>query len=180
MLPGDVERQGFGGALSIGLKNDLRIHRLCEKLGLRCSEQGIGVLTVRMHQTHGQLVVLARNNNRHPLIDLKAGGSLQAIVQALNHVIETTVPAAHAAGGTLVVPGHGRISDHAEVAYYRDMTAIVRDRIQDMIRKKMTLEQIKAARPTRDYDARYGRTTGAWTTDMFVEAAYRSLMAGTN
>ncbi len=75
----------------------------------------------------------------------------------------------------MVVPGHGRIADHAEVVYYRDMLTIVRDRIQDLIEKGMTLDQVQAARPTRDWDARYGRETGAWTTDMFVEAAYRSL-----
>ena len=112
---------------------------------------------------------------RYPLIDLKARGSLQAIVSSLNRLIDLTVPESHGAGGTLVVPGHGRISDHAEVAYYRDMTFIVRDRIEDMIAKGMTLAQVKAARPTRDYDARYGSTTGPWTTDMFVEAAYQSL-----
>ena len=115
----------------------------------------------------------------YPLIDVKAGGSIQSMVQALNRLIETTVPAAHAAGGTLVVPGHGRISDHAEVAYYRDMLTVIRDRIQDGIRRKLTLEQIKASGPTREYDPRYGRSTG-WTTDMFVEAAYRSLTAGTS
>ena len=115
-----------------------------------------------------------------PMIDIKAGGSIQSMVLALNHLIDVTVPEAHAAGGTMVIPGHGRISDHAEVAYYRDMLAIVRDRIQDMIGKKMTLEQIKAAKPARDYEPRYGRTTGGWTTDMFIEAAYRSLMTGTN
>ena len=111
----------------------------------------------------------------YPLLDREAGGSLQAIVDGLNRVIEITVPRANASDGTLVVPGHGRISDHAEVAYYRDMTTIVRDRIQDMIRQKMTLAQVKAARPTRDWDARYGKSAGPWTTDMFVEAAYRSL-----
>ena len=113
----------------------------------------------------------------YPLIDVKAGGSIQSMVQALNRLIEATVPEAHAAGGTLVVPGHGRISDHAEVAYYRDMLTVIRDRIQDGIRRKLTLEQIKASGPTREYDPRYGRSTG-WTTDMFVEAAYRSLTAG--
>ena len=75
----------------------------------------------------------------------------------------------------LVIPGHGRISDHADVTYYRDMITIIRDRMVDMIKNGMTLAQVKAARPTRDYDLRYGKTTGAWTTDMFVEAAYNSL-----
>ena len=111
----------------------------------------------------------------YPRIDAEAGGGLRPIVDGLNRLIEITVPSANASGGTLVVPGHGRISDHAEVAYYRDMTAIIRDRIEDMIRKKMTVAQVKAARPTRDWDARYGTSTGPWTTDMFVEAAYRSL-----
>jgi glyoxylase-like metal-dependent hydrolase (beta-lactamase superfamily II) len=144
---------------------------------------------VIMHQpanTEGNSIVLFRKSDvvsagdlldltRYPLIDIEAGGSLQAIVEGLNRLIEITVPSANASGGTLVVPGHGRISDHAEVAYYRDMPTIVRDRIQDMIRQKMTLAQVKAARPTRDWDARYGKTAGPWTTDMFVEAAYRSL-----
>ena len=68
-----------------------------------------------------------------------------------------------------------RLGDSPDVVYYRDMITIVRDRIQDMIKNGMTLAQVKAARPTRDYDARYGKMTGPWTTDMFVEAAYNSL-----
>ena len=73
------------------------------------------------------------------------------------------------------LPGRGRLSDTADVASYRNMIHIIRDRVQDMIKKGMTLEQVKAARPTMDFDRRYGSTTGAWTTDMFVEAVYRSL-----
>lgn len=111
----------------------------------------------------------------YPMIDLKAGGSINAEVDALNKLIEFAVPSNNAEGGTKVIPGHGRISDHADVTYYRDMITIIRDRIADMIKNGMTLAQVKAARPTRDYDARYGKTTGAWTTDMFVETAYNSL-----
>ena len=111
----------------------------------------------------------------YPVIDVKAGGSIQAVVESLNRLIDITVPGRKSEGGTLVVPGHGRLADQPDVAYYREMVSIVRDRIQDMISRKMTLEAIKAARPTLDYDTRYGRSTGAWTTDMFVEAAYQSL-----
>jgi glyoxylase-like metal-dependent hydrolase (beta-lactamase superfamily II) len=111
----------------------------------------------------------------YPVIDLEAGGSLQAEWQALNALIDVVVPRANAAGGTMVIPGRGGIVDHAEIVYYRDMIAIVRDRILDMIKRGMPLDQAIAARPTRDWDARYGRETGAWTTMMFVEAAYRSL-----
>ena len=111
----------------------------------------------------------------YPVIDVTGGGSIQAIVDGLNRLIDITVPASHAGGGTLVVPGHGRIADHAEVVYYRDMTTIIRDRVADMVKKGMTLAQVKAARPSRDYDARYGKQTGPWTTDMFVEAVYQGL-----
>ena len=57
------------------------------------------------------------------------------------------------------------------------MLTIVKERIQDMVTKKMTLAQVKAARPTFEYDRRYGTTTGSWTTEMFVEAAYNDLSA---
>ena len=67
------------------------------------------------------------------------------------------------------------MSDEHEVVEYRDMVVIVRDRIRALIEKGATLAQVKAARPTADYDARYGATTGRWTTDMFVEAVFRSL-----
>ena len=111
----------------------------------------------------------------YPFIDVKAGGSIDALVQGLNHLIQLTVPDRQSEGGTLVIPGHGRVADQPDVAYYREMVAIVRDRIQDGITRGLTLEQVKAARPTRDWDPRYGKNTGPWTTAMFVEAAYQSL-----
>jgi cyclase len=136
--------------------------------------------------TDGNSIVLFRKSDvvstgdlldltQYPIIDLQAGGSINAIIESLDRVIDITVPSGNAAGGTLVIPGHGRISDHAEVVYYRDMITIIRDRIQDMIKRGMTLDQVKAARPTIDYDARYGNQGGAWTTDKFIEAAYRSV-----
>jgi cyclase len=53
---------------------------------------------------------------------------------------------------------------------------MIHDRIKDLIKKGMTLEQVKAARPTMDFDGRYGSTTGSWTTNMFIEAVYRSVL----
>jgi len=87
------------------------------------------------------------------------------------------IPADHQEGGTMLVPAHGRICDVADLAVYHQMLVIIRDRLQDMIKSGMTLEQVKAAKPTRDYDPIYGSDTGNWTTDMFVEAAYKSLTA---
>jgi cyclase len=112
----------------------------------------------------------------YPRIDVAAGGSVQGTIDALNRILDLAVPSKSLAlGGTYVIPGHGRISDENDVLWYRDMLQIVSDRIKDMIAKKMTLDQVKAAKPTLDYDGRYGSDTGAWTTAMFIEAVYRDL-----
>jgi hypothetical protein len=111
----------------------------------------------------------------YPIIDLARGGNVEGVIKALNHILELSVSEFRTEGGTMIIPGHGRLSDAADVAYYRDMVTIIRDRVDDMIKKGMTLEQVKAARPTRDYDPRYGAASGFWTTDMFVEAVYKSL-----
>jgi cyclase len=72
-----------------------------------------------------------------------------------------------------VIPGHGRLSDETEVANYRDMVTIVRDRVAAMIGAGMTLEQVQAAQPTKDYDGIYEQPD--WTGAMFVAAVYRDL-----
>ena len=116
---------------------------------------------------------------RHfPVIDSKNGGSIQGELSALNRLLELVVPAMPLVlkpGRTLVVPGHGPISDYAELVEYRDMVTIITDNIEEMIKKGMTLEQVKKANPTAGYRARWGRESGAWTTDMFVEAVYNGL-----
>jgi glyoxylase-like metal-dependent hydrolase (beta-lactamase superfamily II) len=112
----------------------------------------------------------------YPVIDLQQGGSLQGVIEGLNRILDIAVPAHHEEGGTYVIPGHGRICDEFDVVEYRDMITIIRDRIQSLIKKGMTLEQVRAAAPTRDYDPQYGAASGAWTTERFVEAAYRSLL----
>jgi len=110
-----------------------------------------------------------------PPIDVQNGGSVQGEIKALNDILNRTVYQHEGEGGTIVVPGHGYVADEHEVVEYRDMVAIVRDRVQAMIRKGATLDQVKAARPTADYDTRYGATSGTWTTDRFVEAVYATL-----
>jgi glyoxylase-like metal-dependent hydrolase (beta-lactamase superfamily II) len=136
--------------------------------------------------TDGDSVVMFRRSDvvstgdlfdptQYPIIDVQNGGSLESVLEGLNRLRQMVIPADHVEGGTMIVPGHGRLCDMADLAVYHQMVTIVRDRLQDMITRGMTLEQVKAARPTRDYDPIYGSTTGTWTTDMFVEAAYRSL-----
>jgi glyoxylase-like metal-dependent hydrolase (beta-lactamase superfamily II) len=111
----------------------------------------------------------------YPVIRPEDGGGIDGVVTALNRIIELTVPAEKQEGGTLVIPGHGRVADEADVVEYRDMVTIIRDRIKRMIDMGMTLRQVQAAKPTADYDGRYGATSGFWTTEQFVAAAYESL-----
>jgi cyclase len=111
----------------------------------------------------------------YPIIDLDRGGSLQGIIDAMNNILDIAIPEFRLEGGTMIVPGHGHLCDIADAAYYRDMITIVRDRLQDAIKRGLTLPQIKAAKLTADYDGVYGATTGFWTTDKFLDAAYKSL-----
>jgi glyoxylase-like metal-dependent hydrolase (beta-lactamase superfamily II) len=111
----------------------------------------------------------------YPLIDVAKGGSIQGVIDGLNHILDVAVAEYRAQGGTWVIPGRGRLSDTADVASYRNMLTMVRDRVRDLKKKGMTLQQVKAARPTLDFDGRYGSTTGAWTTEMFLDAVYNSL-----
>jgi glyoxylase-like metal-dependent hydrolase (beta-lactamase superfamily II) len=148
---------------------------------------------VLMHQpsafTDGDSIVYFRGSDviaagevfrttTYPVMDVAKGGTINGIIEGLNHIIDLSVPEFRSEGGTIIIPAYGRISDIADVAYYRDMVTILRDRIQDMVKKGMTLDQVKAAAPTADYDGRYGATSGPWTTDMFIEAVYKTVPRG--
>ena len=113
--------------------------------------------------------------SHYPVVDLQNGGSLNGTIDALNRMLEIIVPDENEEGGTYVIPGHGRLCDITDVANYRDMVTIIRDRIQDMVKKGMSLEAVKAAKPTFDYDVIYGSDTGPWATNTFIEKAYQEL-----
>ncbi len=108
-----------------------------------------------------------------PNADIARGGSINGVIAALNRIIELTVPADKQEGGTYVIPGHGHLCDEADVVEYRDMATILRDRFQDAVKKGMTLDQVKAAKLTRDYDPLYAANQGQ--IDRFVENTYKSL-----
>src|SRR5262249_1382510 len=110
-----------------------------------------------------------------PVVNLDAGGNIQGVIATLNHVLDIAIPEHEQEGGTMIIPGHGRLCDEHDLLEYRDMVTIIRDRVQAMIMKGMTLDQVKAANPTKEYDPGNGSKTGPWTTDMFVEAVYKSL-----
>jgi len=117
------------------------------------------------------------NTDSYPSIDVDRGGSIQGEIDALNNIIDIAIPKHEEEGGTYIIPGHGRICDEFDVVEYRDMVTIVRDRVQNAIKKGMTLDQIRKAGFTKDYDARWSAKDGAGTADNFVTSIYRSLTA---
>ena len=125
--------------------------------------EGIEVWEVPHAHSAGDLIVFFRKSdviavgdlvspNTYPVFDVEAGGTLQGVLDAMNRIVPMMIPRFNQMDGTRVLPSHGRISDQSDVAEFRDMATIVRDRIQYMIDKGMSLEQVKAARPTLDYD----------------------------
>ena len=146
--------------------------------------EDVQVFAERAAHTDGDSIVFFRGSNvvatgdiflttGYPVIDRKRGGSIQGEIRALNHILELTVPHIMQEGGTMVIPGHGRLCDQADVVEVRDMLTIIRDRVADLIAKGKSLEEVEAARPTRDYDRRY--STSSWTGQMLTEAVYQSL-----
>jgi cyclase len=113
----------------------------------------------------------------YPFIDAANGGSIEGYIKSLNAILAITVPSNVNEGGTMVIPGHGRLTDEQDVIEYRDMVTIVRDRIREYVKRGMTLDQVKAQKPTLDFDPRYGIDTGFWTTSMFIETIYKEMLA---
>jgi glyoxylase-like metal-dependent hydrolase (beta-lactamase superfamily II) len=152
------------------------------------SGEAVQLLHVPAAHTDGDTMVFFRRSDvisagdvftpdRYPMIDLARGGSIEGMLAGINYILELAVPDINEEGGTMIVPGHGRLCDESDVSDYRDMVTIVRDRVADMVKKKMTIEQVKAAKPTGDYDGVYAKP--GHTGEMFVEAVYRSLTSQT-
>jgi glyoxylase-like metal-dependent hydrolase (beta-lactamase superfamily II) len=150
------------------------------------NDEGIHLVHVPAASTDGDVLVFFRSSDviaagdiytttGYPRIDRARGGHVNGVIEGLNRLIDLAISEQFTEGGTRIVPGRGRISDEFDVVEYRDMVTIVRDRVQAMIRKGMTLAQIVAARPTLDWEPRFGSTSGPWTTSMFIEAVYGSL-----
>ncbi len=111
----------------------------------------------------------------YPYIDVDSGGSIQGVIDALNNILDIAIPAEKQEGGTMIIPGHGRLCDEADVVEYRDMLTIIRDRIQYMVDEGFSLRQVLNAEPTLDYDARFGSEGGIQSTRQFVEKIYAEL-----
>jgi glyoxylase-like metal-dependent hydrolase (beta-lactamase superfamily II) len=145
--------------------------------------EGIELKYLPAAHTDGDVLVFFRRSDviaagdvfstqSYPVIDTAGGGTVRGVLAALNTIIELAIPDVDHQGGTMIVPGHGYLSDEFEVVEYRDMLVIVRDRVEDMVARGFTRDEVHAARPTLDWDARYGAERGTWTTAMFVDAVY--------
>jgi glyoxylase-like metal-dependent hydrolase (beta-lactamase superfamily II) len=156
-----------------------------EEWALFVNGEALQLLHVPAAHTDGDTLVFFRrsdvivtgdiyNTSRYPRFDAQMGGSLAGLIEGLNTILDVAIPGENQEGGTVVIPGHGRLSDETEVANYRDMVTIVRDRVAAMIAAGMTLEQVQESRPTSDYDGIYDEPNG-WTAAMFVAAVYRDL-----
>jgi cyclase len=154
---------------------------------LTSNDEAVIILRVPNAVTDGDSMVWFRKSDvvatgeimnmaNFPFIDIEHGGTINGILDGLNTVLEITVPKHNQEGGTMVIPGYGRIGDEHDVLEYRDMLTIIRDRVQNAIKKGMTLQQVKALKPsvTYEYELRYNRDP-AWTAEMFVEAIYKNL-----
>lgn len=149
---------------------------------------GEGIRLIHMPNAHtdGDSIVYFRNSDvistgdifsmtSFPVIDVDAGGNINGIIDALNYMIDLAIPEFRTEGGTMVIPGHGRLSDSAELTYYRDMLTIIRDRVRHYIDEGMSLREVQRERPTFGYNGQWGSDSGFWTTEMFVEAVFRNL-----
>jgi len=108
------------------------------------------------------------NTLGYPLFDAKRGGTIHGILDGLNAVIGITVPRFNQMAGTRVIPGHGRILNEADVVEYRDMMTIIYERVRDAAAEGKTLAQIKAMKPTLEYDPLYA--SPGWTGEMLIDA----------
>jgi cyclase len=154
------------------------------KKSMSFNQEGIELRHEPAAHTDGDLVVFFRKSDvvaagdlidtaGYPTFDAARGGSLKGMLAGLNDIIDISIAEFNQQGGTRIVPGHGRVMNETDVADYRDMVTIVRDRVQTAVDKKMTLSEVKALRPTLDYDGLYSRP--GWTGEMFVEAVYTEL-----
>ena len=146
--------------------------------------EGIELVHVPNAHTDGDTIVFFRRSDvvvagaifdasGYPRFDAAKGGSIDGVIEGLNRIVDIAIPGENQEGGTVVIPGRGRLADETDVANYRDMVTIVRDRIREMVKKGATLDEVKRARPTSDYDGIYATTE--WTADRFVEAVYHSV-----
>ena len=152
------------------------------------SFNGEAVQLIHPHNatSDGNLVVMFRRSDvistgdivdetSYPHIDTARGGTIDGELVALNHIIDMAVPEDKEQGGTMIIPGYGRLADQADVVYYKNVMTTIRNRVQYYKNQGKTLQQVLAIKPSWDWDARWGHDNGPWTTSQFITAIYKTL-----
>lgn len=138
----------------------------------------VTVFHVDPAHTDGDVVVYWRKANvvhmgdvyisgMYPFTDFGSGGNVNGAITAADRVL------ALANADTRIIPGHGALSNAAELREWRDMIAAVRERVRALKAAGRTVEQVVAAKPTAQYDAKYGQSF--IKPEHFVDFVYRSL-----
>lgn len=159
-----------------------------DSMEIHFNGEPVELINVPQAHTDGDSIVLFRGSDvivtgdvflttGYPIIDVEHGGTINGVIAALNRIIDIAIPGDNEEDGTLIVSGQGRIGDEYDVVVYRDMVTIIRDRVQDLMKKGMTLQQIQAAKPSRDYDVLYTPGSGHATPEQFIESVYKTLQS---
>ena len=138
----------------------------------------ISAIHVAPAHTDGDVIVWFRHanvvhmgdtffNGRYPLVDLASGGAVDGLIAAADRVL------AMADANTKIIPGHGPLGDRVALQAYRTMLVTVRGRIKEAVAAGRTLDQVKATKPTAEFDAVWGN--GRITPTLFVEILYQDL-----
>ncbi len=104
----------------------------------------------------------------YPVIDVAAGGSIGGMIRSADALLALAGP------GTRIVPGHGPLADRAALQRFRDMLALARERVTELVRAGRTLAEVQAAKPLADLDGVWGR--GYMKPDSFLAAVYSDLV----
>jgi glyoxylase-like metal-dependent hydrolase (beta-lactamase superfamily II) len=147
-------------------------------LTIHMNGEEVELVPVRAAHTDGDTMVRFRNADAimtgdfyrslgYPNIDRANGGTLAGMLDGLNAIVNMAGPS------TKIIPGHGATVDKNAVAAHRAMILAIRDKVAPLVRQGMTLEQVVAAKPTADYDA---KVPGVGTTgERFIGQLYAEL-----
>jgi glyoxylase-like metal-dependent hydrolase (beta-lactamase superfamily II) len=149
-----------------------------ESVSFHLNGDDLDVLHVASAHTDGDAIIKFRKanvihmgdtffNGFYPFIDIDSGGSVDGAVAAADRGLSLSD------AGTKIIPGHGPLGTQADLQAYRDMLAGIRDRVKALVAQGKTLQQVLAAKPSAQWDAKWGK--GFLNPDGFVSAVHRSL-----
>jgi cyclase len=167
----------FGEKVPPSPKAALPIITFAESVAFHLNGEDIQSFHVAPAHTDGDTVVHFKKanvvhmgdcffNGMYPFIDLSSGGSIDGVVAAADKVLALVDM------NTKIIPGHGPVGDKAALQIYRDVMASIRDRVKALVTAGKTLDEVKAAQPTKDFDAKWGG--GFMKPDVFTAIVYQS------